>query len=233
MQSGMYVVFEGNDGAGKSSTMKAVAESLQKRLGKLPPLHLTHHPGATPLGAHIRKLVKYPELIDPDIEIDSLSRQMLYMVDTVNFIKQRLKPALDQHEMVFADRSSFVSALVYGIAEGLNLADIDRLFQLIATPKADRLYILQCDWQVGKERLLQRNDKLDHFERKPDSFFKKVEDTYNTLLTGSAERTLLVTKIANLDNVAYVDSTLPFAKVVDIIVNDLISEIEAKGLTCR
>lgn len=229
MQRGMYAIFEGNDGAGKSTTMKAVADALQKRVGPLP-LHLTHHPGTTPLGAHIRKLVKYPESIDPKIEIDSLSRQILYMVDTVSFVKQRLEPALNANEMVFADRSSFISALVYGTAEGLSLADIDRLFQLIVPPKADRLYILRCPWQVGKERLHQRQERLDHFERKPEAFFAKVEEVYNTLITGTTERTLLVSKSVNLENVIYIDSTLPLNKVVDTIVTDLVREMDRLGV---
>ena len=64
MQQGTYVIFEGNEATGKSSTMKAVAEAMKDRL----PAKLTHHPGSTPLGAHLRKLVKYPKEIDPEIE---------------------------------------------------------------------------------------------------------------------------------------------------------------------
>jgi thymidylate kinase len=36
MSRGMYVIFEGNDGAGKSTTMKAVAEALTARVKSLP-----------------------------------------------------------------------------------------------------------------------------------------------------------------------------------------------------
>src|SRR5688572_9648711 len=134
---GLYIVFEGPDGAGKSSTMKAVAEALPTRLSCSQPLRLTNDPGSTPLGAHLRKLVKNPELIDPAITIDSLSLQTLYMVDTISFIKQILEPALANDEIVFADRSSFVSAMAYGLSEGLDFPVIERLFQLITPPQAD------------------------------------------------------------------------------------------------
>jgi thymidylate kinase len=146
------------------------------------------------------------------------------MVDTISFIKQRLEPALAAGDMVFADRSSFISALVYGTAEGLSLTDVDRLLQLIDPPKADRLYVLRCPWVVGKERLAQRSNP-DHFERKPDSFFTKIEDVYNNLVTGPAERTLLVTKSVHPANIVYIDSTLPLNRVVDTIVEDLIKEM--------
>lgn len=221
---GLYVVFEGNDGAGKSTTMKAVAEALPKKLGSEIPLELTHHPGSTPLGKHIRQLVKYPEQIDPEIKIDSLSRQILYMVDTVSFIKQRLIPALDAGRTVFADRSSFISALAYGTAEGLDLADIDRLFQLITTPKMDRLYVLRCPWQVGKSRL-DRRANPDHFERKPPEFFRKVEEAYEQLVTGPEDRTLLVSQSVSPKNIVYIDSILPLDRVVDTITSDLVNVI--------
>lgn len=217
---GLYVVFEGSDGAGKSSTMKKVAEALPKKLGQHVDLDLTNHPGSTPLGAHIRQLVKYPETINPAIQIDNLSRQILYMVDTVSFIRERLLPAVEAGVTVLADRSSFISALVYGTAEGLNLTEIERLFQLITPPKMDRLYVLRCPWQVGKQRLEARGD-LDHFERKPSEFFRKVEETYERLITGPEERTLLVSKSVSPRNVVYVDSTLPMDHVVDTITTDL------------
>ncbi len=220
---GFYAVFEGSDGAGKSTTMKAVAEEVKKRLKTPFTLHLTHHPGSTPLGTHLRKLVKYPDEIDPRISIDSLSRQLLYMVDTVAFVKQVLEPALNADEWVFADRSTYISALVYGMAEGLAIVDIDRLFQLLTPPKANRVYILRCPWQIGKERLQQRPDRLDHFEKKPAAFFQKVEEIYNTLITGSASRTLLVSKSVNLADIVYVDSTLPLDAVVDKIATDIVN----------
>lgn len=217
---GMYVVFEGADGAGKSTTMNAVAEELQRRIGPIPH-KLTLHPGSTPLGKHLRTLVKYPEQIDPAIQIDPLSRQILYMVDTVSFVRQLLEPSIDAGITVFADRSSFISALVYGAAEGLKMADIDRLFQLIVPPQMDRLYVLRCPWQVGRERLKSRQD-LDHFERKPEAFFRKVEEIYDRLITGPTDRTLLVTRSVSPKNLVYVDATLPLDRVVDTIVSDLV-----------
>lgn len=227
---GMYVVFEGADGAGKSTTMRAVAQELQRRVGPIPH-QLTYHPGSTPLGTHIRKLVKYPEQIDPDINIDPLSRQILYMVDTVSFVRQLLEPAISSGTSVFADRSSFISALVYGAAEGLKMVDIDRLFQLIVPPRMDRLYVLRCPWQVGRERLKQRND-LDHFERKPEAFFARLEEIYDRLITGPTDRTLLVTRSVSPQDLIYVDATAPLDRVVDIIVSDLVklrAELEESG----
>lgn len=217
----MYIVFEGPDGCGKSTTMKAVAEALPTALDQSLTIHQTFHPGSTPLGTHLRQLVKFPEKIDPTITIDPLSRQLLYMVDTVSFIKQRLEPALAIGETVFADRSSFISALAYGMAEGLTVEEVSRLFGVITPPQMDRLYILSCPWQVCRERLLSRPGQRDHWERKADNFFQRLEGIYNRLIAGPPERTVLVSNSVQLRNIIYVDSTLPLARVVDTIVKDL------------
>jgi thymidylate kinase len=208
--------------------MKAVSEAVRPVLeaeGFDPnnKIHLTHHPGSTPLGAHLRTLVKTPEQIDSEIIIDPLSRQMLYMVDTVSFAKSRLEPALEKGEFVFADRSSFISSLVYGCAEGVSIEEIQRLFAIYDPPKADRLYVLRCPWTIAKERMMQDrgdNIKLDYYDRKEDGFFDKIIDLYDNLLTGPPERTVAVSRSVQLNNVIYIDATQPIDRVVDEILDD-------------
>jgi dTMP kinase len=227
---GAYAIFEGLDGVGKTTVMKNVAEVLPSKLGVDEfPAQLTHHPGATPLGAHLRKLTKYPEQIDPDITMDELSRQLLFMVDTVSFVNTVLTPALNNGQSIFADRSSFISAIVYGTASGLDLAQVNQMFQLIRPPKADRLYILNCPWEVARSRMGKMTDKeLDYYERKSHDFYNKVESIYNDLITGPPERAVMVNHSVALDNVIYVDATLPLNAVVNIIADDLAEVIKSK-----
>ncbi len=218
--TGFYVIFEGSDGSGKTSTMSAVAAEMKRRFPKFNPI-LTHHPGSTPLGKHLRKLVKHSEEIDKEIHIDNLSRQMLYMVDTVNFIRNLLEPTLAAGGTVFADRSSFISAMTYGLADGLNISDITRLFDIITPPKADKLYILQCPWMIGKQRMKAARTTLDHYDRQSDEFFQKLEHIYNTLITGDSTRTILVTRTVALENIVYIDTTMPHDHVIEQISDDI------------
>lgn len=227
LQQGLYVIFEGSDGAGKTTVMNQVAKILNRRLlveGIIDDkIILTHHPGSTPLGRHIRKLVKTPHIINDDINIDNLSRQMLYMVDTINFIKTLLEPAISSNKILFADRSSFISAMVYGLAEGLDLKDVEKLFDIITPPKADRVIVLQLPAEVGRKRALEKRgaDLRDHFDQKPLEFFEKVAYSYDNLITESAEKTSLISRSASLKNIHFVDSTLLFREVVNIIVEDI------------
>jgi len=230
LDNGMYAIFEGLDGVGKTTVMKNVAEVLPSKLGIDDfSAQLTHHPGATPLGAHLRILTKYPEQINTDIEMDELSRQLLFMVDTVCFVNTMLIPALKDGQTVFSDRSSFISALVYGTASGLDLAQVNQMFQLIQPPRADRLYILNCPWQIARKRMGEMNKELDHYEKQSEDFYGRVEDIYSNLITGPAERTVMVNHSVDLDNIIYVDATLDVDTVVDIIANDLAEVIKSKN----
>lgn len=214
---GMYVIFEGSEASGKSSTMKLVAEAMKDT-----EIKLTYQPGSTPLGVYLRRLVKYNKEIDPTIEIDPLARQCLYVADAINFVKMVLKPSLDAGETIFSDRSTFITGLIYAIAEGVNQNEIMHLLRTITPPRADKLYILQCPYEVNIERLKKsRPDNTDYYDSQPREFFEKISNIYDNLLTMSHDIMLMVSRIVALENVVYIDATQPQDKVVADIVKDL------------
>lgn len=231
LQRGMYVVYEGADGTSKSTTMSIVAERLRERISaKFPNTNVreTRHPGSTSLGAHLRKLVKYPHEIDPSIEIDELTRQMLYMVDATAFVRSILVKALDNKEIVFADRNTFISALVYGYADGLSISEITKIFSVITPPKMDRLYILQCPWEVGKQRIMKDRTNLDHYDSLGDEFHNRIRHIYDNLATLSMEMTVSVSSYVAIDDILFVDTNTDQQSVVEIITDDLVRLIEER-----
>jgi len=220
-----YFAIEGMDGAGKTTAMDLVANKL--RATGLEPL-CTHHPGATPLGHYIRQLVKYQHKIDDKIVIDELSRQVLYMVDSISFIKTVLEPALAENKVVLADRCSYISAIVYGQASGVSLDSINRILQLVTPPKADRLYVLQIGAKTAWDRLMLRTETKagqDYFDTKPFDFFKQLEVGYDQLLTASAQQSILVSNAVALDNVIYVPSEAPVGTIADQIAADILKVV--------
>lgn len=218
MHKGKFVVIDGNDGVGKTSVIKGITAAMASHWpGKIT---TTFSPGDTPLGAHLRQLVKFPQEFGPDIKIDSLSRQLLYIIDTIDFVNTKLKPALDAGDLIISDRSSFVSAMVYGMAEGLKYADIARLFNLIIPPRMHRLYVLQCDSTIARQRLVSRGERQDHFESKPSEFYNLINNYYNNLLLNQDCRKLLSHSV-DLINVVQVNVTVPLDQVVSTIVSDL------------
>ena len=224
MSNGLYCVIEGIEGAGKTTVTKMVAERLQTILLNK---HIvpTRHPGATPLGAHLRLLTKYPWKINPEIKLDALSSQLLMVVDNTCFVNTILNPCLKNGDIVLADRSNFISSIAYGIADGLNYHQIDQMFKIAQPPKANRLYVLQLPWEVARKRMADQGggdqQGLDRFEQKGDAFFYKVKETYDNLITGPRELLMVVNHSVALENIKYLDATLPQETTVKYIVNDI------------
>ena len=228
MPNGLYFVIEGIEGAGKTTVTALVAE----RLGKLLPdrkVVTTRHPGATPLGAHLRTLTKYPWKIDPKIKLDALSSQLLMVVDNACFVNTVLNPALDEGTIVLADRSNFISSIAYGVADGLEYSQIDQMFRVAQPPRTDRLYVLQLPWDIARERMMAQGggDKggLDRFEQKGEAFFHKVHEVYNGLVTGPQELLMVVNHSVRLENIKFVDATSSVDTVVSEIVNNICKRV--------
>ncbi len=214
MSNGLWVVFEGADGTGKSTTMEEVARILRLRLHDVEVIE-TKHPGSTLLGAHIRELIKNPTL---GMNIDPLSAQMLMFTDHINFKNTLLKPALERGAIVLADRCSLISGQVYGKATGVNQTQLNLLMQLAYNPKIDMLYILQCADEVQAQRLSRRST-ADVFEA--IEIRKNINEAYNNLMTASAESAIMTNRIVPLDSIKYIDTNQQTYRVTDQICNEI------------
>jgi len=218
LERGLWIVLEGPDGVGKTTAMDAVASQLAAARPDLEIIK-TRHPGATPLGRHLRQLVRAPADINPEIKLGALAIQLLMVVDHINFKDLVLEPALNRGAIVLADRCDLISGLVYGSASGLSPLQINSLFNLAARPRLDRLYVLTCPVELAKERLQARQgNRLDEFER-----LDGVMDIYRTLLSKSSqERLVLLNRVVALENVKYIDSCPPADDVARAISTDVL-----------
>lgn len=233
MNEGTYIVFEGHDYVGKSTLTAKVTERLQDNNITTVP---THHPGATPLGRHLRKLVKDPGFFQHEsdteyIQVDPMSAQTLMMVDQICFIETILKPELDKGNTVLADRSNFISCIAYGIAEGLDIPRINKLLQLAKSPTPDKVYILQIPWEVAKERGSEKEKSRtkDRFEDAGDNFMRRVADIYDNLTTMNPEILILLTDFVPIERVTYIDATSNPNQLADQVTQDIINIVNEKN----
>ena len=212
-----YIVVEGHDGCGKSTIVNKLNDKLSEKYDVVK----TIHPGSTALGAHLRQLVKYTKTINENIVIDDLSRQTLYMVDTIAFIKTILEPSLKQNKIVLADRSSYISSVMYGLADGVKLKELDVLTDIIETPKADRVYVVTCSRETANIRSNRKDG--DHYDSKSPDFFDKVISTYNNIKTLDIRILSIIQKLVNLNNIVHISSDNKSPdEILDFIINDLV-----------
>jgi len=163
MAKGLFIVFEGPDGAGTTTHAALLAERL-KREGR--EVLLTAEPTDGQYGSKARALLR--EKSAPA----SREIQQLFALDREEHIETVMKPALDAGKIVISDRY-IPSTLVYGEAQDLALEWLKNLNKNFIQP--DRTFLLLPPWDVALERVMKRAVR-DAFEK--EEFQKRVYEGY-------------------------------------------------------
>ena len=102
----MFITFEGPEGCGKSTHSKRLKNYLESKDREV---ILTHEPGGTQLGKHIREL-----LLDPESVLSKNTEVYLFAADRSEHVNKIILPALSQGKIVISDRFTD-STLAYQI----------------------------------------------------------------------------------------------------------------------
>ncbi len=165
----MFVTFEGPEGAGKSTALRAVAAHLR---GDGRTVLTTREPGAGEFGQKIRQILLHGE------EMPAASELFLFLADRANHVETIIRPALTQGEWVLCDRHADSTYVYQAVARGLD-ADFVRLANRFATGGLvpDRTLLFDLEPEVGLSRL-QSRDRLD---AQPLEFHRKVREGFLAL----------------------------------------------------
>ncbi|MEW5900014.1 MAG: dTMP kinase [Acidobacteriota bacterium] len=162
------IVFEGIDGAGKSTQ----ARLLLKKLRALGYEAVSFgEPTRGRWGREIRKLAKRAGSLSPEEELD------LFVRDREENVQKNLRPALAQGKIVVLDRYYF-STIAYQGAKGLDPARIRRVNENFAV-KPDLVFLLDIHPQEGLRRIHHRRRKDLLFER--ERYLRKVSKIFRRL----------------------------------------------------
>lgn len=153
---GRFLVFEGPEGAGKSTQLARLKRRLES-LGRR--ALLTREPGGTQAGEAVRRV-----LLDPDLEIAPLAEFLLYSAARSQHVHEVIAPALAQGQDVISDRFTGASVAYQGYGRGLDLELIHELNnKATGGLKPDRTLLLDLDARRGLERAAARaaQDRLE------------------------------------------------------------------------
>ncbi|MFM7341539.1 MAG: dTMP kinase, partial [Betaproteobacteria bacterium] len=109
---GLFISFEGIDGAGKSSHVGALAQAL-RRTGRT--VTETREPGGTPLAEQLRALVLHQNM-------DALTEALLIFAGRRDHLQGVIVPALERGEVVLCDRFTDATFAYQGYGRGFDLA---------------------------------------------------------------------------------------------------------------
>jgi dTMP kinase len=180
MQRGVLLVFEGSEGAGKTTQVAMLADRLRTAGHETLSLR---EPGGTPLGDSIRSL-----LLDPAQHIAPGAEALLFMASRAQLVRDEIDPALERGVTVLMDRF-FLSTYAYQIdGRGLPENEIRAANSLAAGGLVPALTIvLEIGSQEGMSRATQRGNR-DRMEQLGDDFHDRVEKAFARYITGDWQK---------------------------------------------
>ncbi|GAD22124.1 dTMP kinase [Acidovorax sp. MR-S7] len=200
MTSGLFITFEGIDGAGKSSHIGELAQVLRDA-GRT--VTVTREPGGTPLAEKLRELLLHDAM-------DPLTETLLVFAARRDHLRCVIEPALARGEAVLCDRFTDATFAYQGAGRGFDLrvlSEMERLAQTGLGPRADAMrnpdLTLWFDVapEVAAERLAAARAP-DRFEAQPVEFFARVAQGYADRAAGAPGRFARIDAARPRDQVA-------------------------------
>lgn len=172
MAKGCLIVCDGNNGAGKSSVIRAIEQFLTSGNHQV---MITREPGGTRIGEKIREVVLDPETP----ELCDTTELLLFAAARAQHLKEKIIPAIEAGMVVVCDR--FTPATVafqhYGRGIALDLVLSINGFALEGFAP-DLNIILDVDPEIGMQRVASRGQGLDRMERQKLEFLSKAREGF-------------------------------------------------------
>lgn len=192
----LFITFEGGEGSGKSSAIKAIANYLSNNNI---PFISTREPGGTPIGEQIRNVI----LTNNNQEMDIRTEALLFAASRRQHLKEKIWPSLNQGINVLCDRYLDSSLAYQGYARGLGIENVLEMNKF-ATENTfpDITFFFDIDPELGLKRIsLNQNREVNRLDREKLSFHKSVREGFKNLAILFPERYVIIDASKSLDEV--------------------------------
>jgi dTMP kinase len=202
-----FITFEGPEGSGKTSILRAVEETLTNQgLDVLS----TREPG----GIRISELIRTVILDVDNKEMDARTEALLYAASRRQHMVEKVWPALNQGKIVLCDRFIDSSLAYQGAGRALG---IDRIYSLnrfaIEDTMPDLTFFIDVPPSVGLNRVFDNAREMDRLDLESLQFHTKVYEGYQTIIKDNPQR------------IRVIDGTKSIEEVVEEVVEVLKKEL--------
>ena len=208
---GALIVFEGGDGAGKSTQVAALARAL-RQAGHA--VTCTREPGGTPLAESVRSLV-----LDPaNAPVSPATEALLFASARADHVARLIRPALARGETVLCDRFVDSSAAYQGAGRGLGTAAVRELNEwALQGLVPDLTVLLDVDRATADSRRRARGLAADRMESEAAAFHDAVNAAFRELAALAPSRYLVL------------DAAAPAAQITRAVVDRVAAVLPAAG----
>ncbi len=205
MTQGLFITFEGPDGAGKTSVLQAILPQLAD-LGR--EIVTTREPGGVAIAEDIRSIILNPA----NTAMDDKTELLLFIAARRQHLKERILPPLAKGSLVLVDRFIDSSVAYQGFGRGLDVADINWLNQYATDAlKPDLTLYFDIDVEEGLARIARNADRdVDRLDMEKLDMHQRVRQGYLSILEAEPNRMVKIDASQPLE--AVVAATLTVIK---------------------
>ena len=191
-ETGLFVCFEGGEGAGKSTQAGLLSDWLRAR-GR--DVLLTFEPGDTHVGRDIRRIV-----LDPATgHLADRTEALLYAADKAEHVEKVVTPALAEGTVVITDRYVDSSLAYQGAGRTIDTAELERVLRWATGDLRPHLTVLL---DVEPSAGLARFDERDRIEAESLDFHERAREGFLALAAADPEHYLVLDGRADRDALA-------------------------------
>ncbi len=182
--SGIFITFEGGDGAGKTTQSELLASWLAARGLEVV---RTREPGGTPLGVSVRELLLHGE------HVDQRAEALLYAADRAQHIAEVVRPAIARGAVVVQDRYIDSSLAYQGAGRPLPPQEVRSLNEWATEGLWPRLTVLlDVTPELAASRRQAAGQQADRLEREAEEFHARVRERFLDLAAAEPDRFLVL-----------------------------------------
>jgi len=196
--SGIFISFEGPDGAGKTTALEKLLPLLKERTDK--EVVLSREPGDSIIAEKIRKII----LDIHDEEMDPRTEALLYAAARRQHLVDAVLPALEEGKVMLSDRFVDSSIAYQGGGRQIGTKEVGEINDFaIDGHLPDLTVYFDVTPDVGLSRIRKDHEgAMDRLEKEALSFHQRVYDSYMEIVKN------------NPDRIKTVDAAQPVEKVV-------------------
>lgn len=190
-ETGVFVCFEGGEGAGKSTQSRRLAAWLVES-GYV--VISTFEPGDTEVGRKLREIVLSPETG----EISDRTEALLYAADKAEHVDTVVQPALDRGSVVITDRYVDSMLAYQGAGRALDLGEVEEVARWATHDLRPHLTVVL---DLEPEHGLGRFEERDRIEGESLEFHQRVRAGYLRMAAADPDHYLVLDARADVDEI--------------------------------
>ncbi|MBS0604054.1 MAG: dTMP kinase [Verrucomicrobia bacterium] len=185
-KKGLFITFEGGDGAGKTTLIDKIYSALQK--GKRS-VFKTRAPGGTEVGKEIRNLLLHKH----DADLAKRCELLLFLADRAQHVEELIRPALKKGQIVLCDRFNDSTIAYQGGARGFTAGLVGNLCNFACDGlQPDLTLYLDLDPRIGFERARKAGLSKDRIESETLKFHQNIRKAFKQIAKKEPKRFIII-----------------------------------------